>query len=268
MNPDHSGPVKTNGSPGDDAAQLVADAYTANIHETTYSPASRTSRLASTPWPCRIHNCCSAPATRSGGHLLPEVRYRGRDNAKIRFAAVACAAQAGGLEVDLLDEVRWGSDGYYDYAACAALALIRASSRPDRVSIADVAHHLANRSDMALSADDGPGPTRTRERNILSTIHTGLRNPEHVTVAPTRHVQQICTPTHRADEVWQKPLHRTLSCNGQPRRGSIGRCNTSYEGGVTMYLSVDSPAGVRFWPRCGRGTGSNVRPGPLVSVNR
>ncbi len=89
------------------------------------------------------------------GAYLPEVRYRGRDNAKIRYAVLACAARAGGLEVDLLDEVVWwGSDDYYDYdyAACAAVALIRAAADRLGVPAATVAHRLAERAGIPLAA--------------------------------------------------------------------------------------------------------------------
>ena len=73
---------------------------------------------------------------------------------------MACAARAGGLEVDLLDEVAWwGSDDYDNYAACAALALIRAAADRLEVTVAEIADRLADRADITLLEDhDGPTP--------------------------------------------------------------------------------------------------------------
>lgn len=88
---------------------------------------------------------------------LPEVQYRGRNNAKLRFAILACAARAGGLDVDLLDEVVWwGTDNYYEYAACAALALIRAAADRLDVDVAEFARRLADETGVAAPPDDGP----------------------------------------------------------------------------------------------------------------
>jgi hypothetical protein len=49
---------------------------------------------------------------------LPECRFRGRDNRKMRYALLAAAATHGGIEVDLLDEVAcWETDDFWRYAA-------------------------------------------------------------------------------------------------------------------------------------------------------
>jgi len=108
-------------SRGDDAGDLVADAYQQQPGHDTF--------------PGEVCLALGADALTVGGWtgadrlaqeglvrtFLSEATYRGRDNAKVRFAVLACAARAGGLEVDLLDEVAWwGSDDYDNYAACAA----------------------------------------------------------------------------------------------------------------------------------------------------
>lgn len=100
---------------GDDVASLVADAYGRHRRHDTF--------------PGEVYLALGADALVVAGATvgepisqdglvsayLPEVRFKGRDNAKIRYAVLACAARAGGLEVDLLDEVAWwGSDDYYD----------------------------------------------------------------------------------------------------------------------------------------------------------
>ena len=58
---------------------------------------------------------------------LPECRFRGRDNQKIRYTVMAVAATHGGVEVDLLEEVvNWAADDFWSYAGLAAVAWIRA----------------------------------------------------------------------------------------------------------------------------------------------
>jgi hypothetical protein len=58
--------------------------------------------------------------------FLPECSFTGRDRRKLQFAVVAAAAQHGGVDVDLLDEVGWWqSDDFWRYGAYAAVAYIR-----------------------------------------------------------------------------------------------------------------------------------------------
>lgn len=71
--------------------------------------------------------------------FLPECQFRGRDNAKVRFAVLASAALRGGLEADLLDEVVWWqTDDFWQHALYAAVALARACA--DRQGITVAAH--------------------------------------------------------------------------------------------------------------------------------
>jgi hypothetical protein len=61
--------------------------------------------------------------------VLPECAFRGRQNAKLRYAVLAAAAIHGGTEPDLLDEVAfWQTDDFWEYAAYAAVAYIRAAA--------------------------------------------------------------------------------------------------------------------------------------------
>ena len=58
---------------------------------------------------------------------LPECRFRGRENRKLRFVLLATGARRGGIEPDLLDEtVSWQTDDLWWYALAAAVAVIRA----------------------------------------------------------------------------------------------------------------------------------------------
>ena len=66
--------------------------------------------------------------------FLPECTFRGRQNRKLQFAALAAAALRGVAEPDLLDEVAWWQTGdFWQYALYAAIACIRAAA--DRASV-------------------------------------------------------------------------------------------------------------------------------------
>ena len=55
--------------------------------------------------------------------FLPECNVTGRDRRKLQFAVLTAAAQHGGLDVDLLDDVAWWqTDDFWRHASYAALA--------------------------------------------------------------------------------------------------------------------------------------------------
>jgi hypothetical protein len=61
--------------------------------------------------------------------FLPECAFRGRQNAKLRYAVLAAAGVHGGTEPDLLDEVAsWQTDDFWQYALYAAVAYVRAAA--------------------------------------------------------------------------------------------------------------------------------------------
>jgi hypothetical protein len=66
--------------------------------------------------------------------FLPEGAVTGRDRRKLQFAVLAAAAQHGGVDVDLLDEVAWWqTDDFWRYAAYTAVAYIRIAA--DRAGV-------------------------------------------------------------------------------------------------------------------------------------
>ena len=76
---------------------------------------------------------------------LAECEFRGRDNRKIQFAIMCCAAARGGLKPDLLDEVIWWqTDDYWRYSLLAAVALIRACAERQGISVPELASGLAD----------------------------------------------------------------------------------------------------------------------------
>jgi hypothetical protein len=77
---------------------------------------------------------------------LPEATFRGRQNAKLRYAVLAAAAVHGGTEPDLLDEVAWWqADDFWRYAMYAAVACIRAAASRAGVPVRQACQDLAER---------------------------------------------------------------------------------------------------------------------------
>jgi hypothetical protein len=89
------------------------------------------------------------PAEGLVDRYLPECRFRGQDNPKIRYALLAVAATHGGVEVALLEEVAyWKTDDFWSYAGLAALAWIRAVSDQRGRPLAELCQQLrARRAD-------------------------------------------------------------------------------------------------------------------------
>jgi hypothetical protein len=78
--------------------------------------------------------------------FLPECAFRGRDKRKLQFAVLAAAAQHGGVEPDLLDEVAWWqTDDFWQYALFAAVAYIRIAADRAGVPVPEVCRGLAQR---------------------------------------------------------------------------------------------------------------------------
>ncbi len=75
--------------------------------------------------------------------FLPEAAFRGRQNAKLQYAVLAAAAIHGGTEPDLLDEVAfWQADDFWQCAAYAAVAYIRAAASQAGVPVRQACQDL------------------------------------------------------------------------------------------------------------------------------
>ncbi len=78
--------------------------------------------------------------------FLPEATFRGRQNAKFRYAVLAAAAIHGGTEPDLLDAVAaWQTDDFWQYAMYAAVAYIRAAASQADVALREACQGLDER---------------------------------------------------------------------------------------------------------------------------
>ena len=76
------------------------------------------------------------------------------DTITLRDAVLAAAAQGGGTEPDLLEEVAWWqTDDFWEYALYAAAAYIRAAASKTGAPISQVCRELAQRADEL--GDDG-----------------------------------------------------------------------------------------------------------------
>ena len=96
---------------------------------------------------------CDRPIAEEGliGRYLPECRFRGRNNRKLRYAVLAVAATHGGVEVELLDEVAyWETDDFWSYAGFAAVAWIRAVSDQRDIPLAELCQKLRARHSHKL----------------------------------------------------------------------------------------------------------------------
>jgi hypothetical protein len=77
---------------------------------------------------------------------LPECAFRGRQNAKLRYAVLAAAAVHGGTEPDLLEEVAyWQADDFWQYAMYAAVAYVRAAANRAGVLLPQACQELDER---------------------------------------------------------------------------------------------------------------------------
>jgi len=59
---------------------------------------------------------------------LPEIQLRGKEQQRLQYAVLTAFAVHGGLEPDLLDEVTYWIDSYWQHALYAAVAIIRSSA--------------------------------------------------------------------------------------------------------------------------------------------
>jgi hypothetical protein len=82
---------------------------------------------------------------------LPEVEFRGKEHRRIQYTVLTAFALHGGLEPDLLDEVTYWIEQYWQYALFAAVAVVRASAERAGVSVEAFTADLAARHGLKIS---------------------------------------------------------------------------------------------------------------------
>jgi hypothetical protein len=74
---------------------------------------------------------------------LPEVEIRGKQQRRIQYGVLAAFAVHGGLDVDLLEEVTYWVDQYWQYALLAAIAIVRACAARSDLALGSFVNDLA-----------------------------------------------------------------------------------------------------------------------------
>ena len=82
---------------------------------------------------------------------LPEISFRGEEHRRIQYAVLTAFALHGGLEPDLLDEVTYWIEQFWQYAFFAAVAIARACAERSGVPLEAFAADLAARHRLDLS---------------------------------------------------------------------------------------------------------------------
>ena len=87
--------------------------------------------------------------------FLPEAAFRGKENRYIQYAIITTFAVRGGLEPDLLEEVTYWIEQYWQYALLATVAILRASAAHREVPVSALLAELASRNDIDLAERRG-----------------------------------------------------------------------------------------------------------------
>jgi hypothetical protein len=82
---------------------------------------------------------------------LPEVEFRGKEQSRIQYVVLTPFAVRGGLEPDLLDEVTYWIEQYWQYALFAAVAIVRECAERSGTPIETFASELAKRLTIEIS---------------------------------------------------------------------------------------------------------------------
>ena len=78
--------------------------------------------------------------------FLPECAFRGRRDARFRYAVLAAAGIHGGTGPDLLEEIAlWQTGDFWQYAMCAAVACTRTAASRAGVPVRQVCQDLDER---------------------------------------------------------------------------------------------------------------------------
>ncbi len=74
---------------------------------------------------------------------LAEVEFRGKDHRRIQYAVLTAYAVHGGLDPDLLDEVTYWIEQYWQFALFAAVAILRQCAGTSATSVESFVTELA-----------------------------------------------------------------------------------------------------------------------------
>jgi hypothetical protein len=132
---------------GDDANQLAADMADLHVRHNTFPGEVLMELSADALDTVGIERESSVAYRELLSTHLPEVEFRGKEKRRIQYAVLTAFAVHGGLEPDLLDEVTYWIEQYWQYALFAAVAVVRTcaerSGTPLETFVADLAERHA-----------------------------------------------------------------------------------------------------------------------------
>jgi hypothetical protein len=82
---------------------------------------------------------------------LPEVEFRGKEHRRIQYAVLTPFAVRGGHEPDLLDEVTYWIEQYWQFALFGAVAIVRECAERSGTPIETFVSELAKRLTIEMS---------------------------------------------------------------------------------------------------------------------
>jgi len=138
-------------SGGVDADQLVAEIADLHVRHNTF-PGEVFMELAADA--LRTAGVQRAPGIAYRELLskhLGEVEFRGKEHRRIQYAILTAFAVHGGLEPDLLDEVTYWIEQYWQYALLAAVAIIRQCAEHSGTPLPQFASDLAAASGINIT---------------------------------------------------------------------------------------------------------------------
>ena len=136
---------------GADANQLVVEITDLHVRHNTF-PGEVFMKLAADA--LRTAGVQRAPGLAYRDLLskhLSEVEFRGKEHRRIQYAILTAFAVHGGLEPDLLDEVTYWIEQYWQYALLAAVAIIRQCAERSGTPLPQFVSDLAAASAIEVS---------------------------------------------------------------------------------------------------------------------
>ena len=82
---------------------------------------------------------------------LPEVEFRGKEHRRIQYAVLTPYAVRGGVEPDLLDEVAYWIEQYWQFALFAAVAIMRECAARSGTTLEAFVAELADHSGIDIN---------------------------------------------------------------------------------------------------------------------
>lgn len=136
---------------GDDANQLAADMADLHLRQNTFPGEMFLELSADALETAAVERETGVAYQDLLSTHLPEVEFRGKEHRRIQYAVLTAFAVHGGLEPDLLDEVTYWIEQYWQYALFAAVAIVRACAEHSGTALETFAADLAVRHTIDIT---------------------------------------------------------------------------------------------------------------------